>query len=129
MYAIQIVSCPTDSKLPAIRLIREAFGLGLKDTSDMFKEGVITFPNSASFPEVVQGDIFTGLAARLRGVGLVVEVDSGYVKPVRFDVLEGIPNRAQRQDSATDQLKDLIKVGNRLGMYDAVDTIKGLFRL
>jgi hypothetical protein len=38
-----------------------------------------------------------------------------------------IPQLPQRQDSTTDQLRDLIAVANRLGMYDAAEWIeKGL---
>jgi hypothetical protein len=35
--------------------------------------------------------------------------------------LERIPRLAQDQDSLNNQLIDLIKVANRLGMYDAAD--------
>lgn len=37
--------------------------------------------------------------------------------------LEEIPTKPQRQDSLTDQLADLIRVANRLGMYDAADAV------
>jgi hypothetical protein len=37
-----------------------------------------------------------------------------------------IPQRSQRQDSVTDQMNDLIKVAERLGMYDAADLLKEL---
>lgn len=40
--------------------------------------------------------------------------------------LKVIPQQPQRQDSVTDQLRDLQHVANRLGMYDAADAIKGL---
>ena len=40
-----------------------------------------------------------------------------------IDLIE-IPIKPQRQDSVNDQLLDLIAVGNRLGMYDAVDVIR-----
>lgn len=35
-----------------------------------------------------------------------------------------IPLQSQRQDSVADQLADLARVANRLGMYDAADWIK-----
>jgi hypothetical protein len=38
-------------------------------------------------------------------------------------VFQQIPQLAQRQDSTTEQLQDLIAVANRLGMYDAADAI------
>jgi hypothetical protein len=38
--------------------------------------------------------------------------------------LKSLTTLAQRQDSVTDQLNDLLWVANRLGMYDAVDLIK-----
>jgi len=37
---------------------------------------------------------------------------------------EMIPRLPQRQDSQQDQLRDLIQVANRLGMYDAADLLK-----
>jgi hypothetical protein len=39
------------------------------------------------------------------------------------EMLRLLPEQNQRQDSLTDQLKDLIVVANRLGMYDAADFI------
>lgn len=44
-------------------------------------------------------------------------------------VLDGIPVRTQRQDSAIDQLQDLARVAARLGMYDAADAIRQAFEL
>jgi hypothetical protein len=35
-----------------------------------------------------------------------------------------IPSLPQRQDSEQAQLRDLIQVANRLGMYDAADFLK-----
>lgn len=43
-----------------------------------------------------------------------------------FD-LNIIPNLPQRQDSFNDQLADLIRVANRLGMYDAADGITQIY--
>lgn len=40
------------------------------------------------------------------------------------NVLRAIPQMTQRQDSETDQLRDLVAVANRLGMYDAADYLK-----
>ena len=37
-----------------------------------------------------------------------------------------IEQQPQRQDSTTDQLKDLCIVANRLGMYDASDYIRSI---
>ena len=45
------------------------------------------------------------------------------------NLLDGIPTRPQRQDSAIDQLQDLARVAARLGMYDAADSIKQAFEL
>lgn len=39
-------------------------------------------------------------------------------------VLERIPQQPQRQDSGNAQLADLHAFANRLGLYDAADTIK-----
>ena len=39
------------------------------------------------------------------------------------DLKKHVPVLAQRQDSLKDQLADLMTVGNRLGMYDAVSWI------
>ncbi len=38
--------------------------------------------------------------------------------------LSKLPVMAQRQDSLTDQLEDLIQVATRLGMYDAADYLR-----
>jgi len=40
------------------------------------------------------------------------------------ELLDSIPTAPQRQDSTTSQLKDLIRVAEKLGMYDAADYIK-----
>ena len=40
------------------------------------------------------------------------------------DVLAALPQQPQRQDSTNDQLRDLITVANRTGMYDAADCLK-----
>lgn len=40
------------------------------------------------------------------------------------NVLRAIPQMTQRQDSETDQLRDLVVVANWLGMYDAADYLK-----
>ena len=45
------------------------------------------------------------------------------------ELLDGIPVRPQRQDSAIDQLQDLARVAVRLGMYDAVDVMRQAFEL
>ena len=37
--------------------------------------------------------------------------------------MDEIPELGQRQDSTAAQMEDLMKVANRLGMYDAADTI------
>ena len=40
----------------------------------------------------------------------------------RFEpILNSIPRQTQRQDSLSNQLRDLIAVGNPLGLYDAAD--------
>jgi hypothetical protein len=41
-------------------------------------------------------------------------------------VFDSIVQQPQRQDSVTDQLKDLQLFANRLGLYDAADAIKNL---
>jgi len=41
--------------------------------------------------------------------------------------LSQIPSLPQRQDSVSDQLRDLAAVGNRLGMHDAADAIEQIF--
>lgn len=46
-----------------------------------------------------------------------------------FDTfVKQMPTFAQRQDSLTDQIDDLLRVATKLGMYDAVDAIKALNR-
>jgi len=42
------------------------------------------------------------------------------------DVLEGIPVRPQRQDDLRQQLRDLERVANRLGMFDAADYLRAV---
>ena len=39
------------------------------------------------------------------------------------ELLKKIPKMAQRQDSASDQISDLLMVASKLGMYDARDWI------
>lgn len=48
--------------------------------------------------------------------------------PVVEKLLAEHPRVPPRQDSIHEQLIDLIKVANRLGMYDAADYIARLFR-
>lgn len=43
------------------------------------------------------------------------------VKSNQLTWLAGIPERGQRQDALRDQLFDLRKAANRLGLYDAAD--------
>jgi len=43
------------------------------------------------------------------------------------DWLKVIPVQGQRQDSAREQLADLVAVANKLGMYDAADAIRQLY--
>ena len=45
------------------------------------------------------------------------------------DILDGIPVREQRQDSVSDQLRDLCYIANRLGMRDAADAIGQMFTI
>lgn len=40
------------------------------------------------------------------------------------DAMKGVPQLAQRQDSTDDQLRDLMVVAARLGLYDAQDVIR-----
>jgi len=46
------------------------------------------------------------------------------MKDKRKKLLDEIPDKPQRQDSTQEQLSDLLAVANKLGMYDAADTIK-----
>ena len=41
--------------------------------------------------------------------------------------LANIPALPQRQDSVSDQLNDMHRVANRLGLYDAADALKQVF--
>jgi hypothetical protein len=43
------------------------------------------------------------------------------------ELLAKIPEMAQRQDSTTEQINDLLKVATKLGMYDARDWIEQTF--
>lgn len=43
------------------------------------------------------------------------------------DTLADLPQLAQRQDALDDQIRDLIEVANRLGMYDAADYVRSQF--
>lgn len=40
------------------------------------------------------------------------------------EILKDLPKQNQRQDSLSDQLRDLQAVANHLGMYDAADFIR-----
>lgn len=44
-----------------------------------------------------------------------------------MNILDDIPSRPQRQDSTMEQLRDLIPIANKLGLYDAADAIRQLF--
>ena len=52
------------------------------------------------------------------------EKSSNDYKSSLSNLLSTIPIFAQRQDSVSNQLRDLILVANRIGMYDASDVIK-----
>jgi hypothetical protein len=41
-------------------------------------------------------------------------------------LLSGLPQLHQRQDGLLDQIRDLIPVANRLGMYDAADWLRDM---
>lgn len=43
-----------------------------------------------------------------------------------LDTLAELPQMPQRQDSTATQLRDLVAVANRLGMYDAADIVARL---
>lgn len=43
------------------------------------------------------------------------------------DILKNVQSLPQRQDSVQEQLADLERVANKLGMYDAADAIRQLF--
>lgn len=48
----------------------------------------------------------------------------------RTELLAKIPEMAQRQDSVTEQVQDLLNVATKLGMYDARDWLmKAFFEL
>ena len=43
------------------------------------------------------------------------------------DIIAKVPEMAQRQDSVTEQMHDLLAVATRLGMYDARDWVRDAF--
>lgn len=43
------------------------------------------------------------------------------------DMLAKVPEMAQRQDSVTEQVKDLLAVATKMGMYDARDWLREAF--
>lgn len=43
------------------------------------------------------------------------------------EVIRELPRLPQRQDATNDQLRDLWRVANQLGMYDAADAIRRMF--
>lgn len=43
------------------------------------------------------------------------------------ELIDKIPEMTQRQDSVTDQVKDLLMVATKLGMYDARDWVQQAF--
>lgn len=49
---------------------------------------------------------------------------SQFEKAANADLLKKIPKLTQRQDSTMEQLRDLVSVAEKLGMYDAADVIK-----
>ena len=52
------------------------------------------------------------------------EKSSNDYKSSLSNLLSTIPIFAQRQDSVSNQLRDLILVAHRIGLYDASDVIK-----
>ncbi len=50
--------------------------------------------------------------------------NNSWDSPCEYQISKMIPSLPQRQDGTRKQLTDLCSVGNRLGMYDAVDWIK-----
>jgi hypothetical protein len=44
-----------------------------------------------------------------------------------FDILKHVTSLPQRQDSVSDQLADLTRVANKLGLYDAADALRQMF--
>lgn len=45
-----------------------------------------------------------------------------------IDYLKSLPTFPQRQDSVSEQLADLIAIANRLGLHDAADSIRQLYK-
>lgn len=43
------------------------------------------------------------------------------------EVIEQLPRLPQRQDATDAQLKDLWRVANQLGLYDAADAVRRMF--
>ncbi len=44
-----------------------------------------------------------------------------------MDILENVPVLAMREDSVEDQIKDLIIIGNKMGLSGAVSALEQLF--
>ena len=147
MYAIKLLEIPVGKKIAVLAAFREhwrkgLYGTDLKEAVNMVNAGVLTIPTGTEVGSHLEELYFKSLAAKLCALGAHVALLKNWlpytpaedithcsVAPCDDDVLAGVPQRRQRQDSTIDQIKDLILVANRLGMYDAADSIKERYNL
>jgi len=54
----------------------------------------------------------------------LIQEDNEWLGFIELKKIDKIP---QRQDSLTDQMKDLYQIANKFGLYDAVDYIRKNF--
>jgi hypothetical protein len=107
----------SDSLIKAVCLVRDVTG-ALQSAMDMVRAGLLQLPDTAS--ETVSE--FKKILSEEKIEFTHTEVEAPFSS--KSFKLKSLPTLAQRQDSVTDQLNDLLWVANRLGMYDAVDLIK-----
>ena len=113
-------SFPDSGYIQAIKTIKNCVALGLKESKDIVDRGTFYL---SDFPERATTEAREEMVAALvrQGVfALVIDVKLGGMR----DLLHGVDQRPQRQDSLQNQLDDLKTLAVHFGMYDAVDHLE-----
>lgn len=117
-YEVKITSAvPSDLRARVIGEMMTQYPAGLlrfaKDSYDD-RRGV--------YPTKEIADRVADVINQNGGVAIVSQVTSSTQLSIP-NLLQSVPKLPQRQDSTTDQLRDLYVIANHFGLYDAADVI------